>query len=442
MRPIPDPCKERTWLALMNGSGCPAATKQPVTIMSYNILCQKLVRRSLFPYAGKASLKWKRRKDMLLNELMYWSSDIMCLQEVGIEHWYESFAPCFKVNGYDSRMFCSAFKSHGVTISWKKSKFHVVDELGISMDNTMQVCGEVLKTKNVALIVVLRAGPTPGTPPSTNTAAGDADASLNISSNGGGSVPGIIISNTHLFWVPGACYERLQQQIAMLRGLKSIQQKYPGFPVISCGDFNTTPDDAGYDLLTKSRPVNLNEWQLDNLLPRTISDNDNSDGTQDNSDKEPALDASSVLDDNAQPPLSYATIAMTSAEENKEAANTKRRKLEEEEHKLEEQLKIDSERVQRLVKAIQDDYQPMQSCYGTYSELDPSYRTEQWHGEPIFTNYAIWKGTLDYIFFTPETTSLVLREVLSLPAEKRMKPGLPNDTFPSDHVSLIARFDM
>ncbi|KAJ2067269.1 RNA exonuclease ngl2, partial [Coemansia sp. RSA 2337] len=98
------------------------------------------------------------------------------------------------------------------------------------------------------------------------------------------------------------------------------------------------------------------------------------------------------------------------------------------------------ERVQRLTKLIQADNDPLRSCYSTYADLDASYRTEQWVGEPIYTNYAKWKGTLDYIFYRPGQ-GLDVRDVMSLPAEGRMKPGLPNVTFPSDHVALLARFD-
>ncbi|KAJ2883107.1 RNA exonuclease ngl2 [Coemansia aciculifera] len=88
---------------------------------------------------------------------------------------------------------------------------------------------------------------------------------------------------------------------------------------------------------------------------------------------------------------------------------------------------------------IQAENAPLHSCYSTYANLDVAYRTEQWPGEPIYTNYAKWKGTLDYIFYKP-SQGMHVRDVMSLPAEARMKPGLPNESFASDHVSLLARF--
>ncbi|KAJ1668321.1 RNA exonuclease ngl2 [Coemansia sp. RSA 1813] len=430
---IPNACAKRTWLEV--AKNLPSSEKDLLTVMSYNILCQTLIKRIRYPYASKGSLKWKSRRNTLLNELEYWCADVVCLQEMGINHWNEDFDRFFNANGYKSRFFFNIFKSHGVTISWKSKQFHIIDELNVSMDRSAEVCGESLSTQNVALVVVLRRGPEPGSAGASSTETGTEEQI-----NTFGKAPGVIISNTHLYWLPGGCYERLQQQIVLLRGVKAMQQKYPGFPVISCGDFNTTPDDAGYDLLTKPRPVELNEWQLDNLLPRTLEDDDHAeDDDPDNKDDKTVPKGVFGGSNNAEPlPKSYADITASPFDE--EGARIKRIKLEEQERKLEEQMKVDTERVRKLVSTIQRDYEPLKSCYSTYTDLDSAYRTEQWQGEPIFTNYTDWKGTLDYIFFT-SGSGISLREVLSLPEEKRMKPGLPNDTFPSDHVSLIARFD-
>ncbi|KAJ2554266.1 RNA exonuclease ngl2 [Coemansia sp. RSA 1933] len=424
---IPNAWLQRKWLEV--AKDLPSVLeRESLTIMSYNILCQTLIKRTRYPYASKGSLKWKTRKNTLLNELEHWRADIVCLQEMGISHWNEDFDSFFKKSGYKSRFFFNIFKSHGVTVSWKSSVFHVVDELNIPMDGSAEVCGESLGTQNVALIVVLRRGPETGsaTAQSTEQSSGSRTGLID-------KAPGVIVSNTHLYWVPGGCYERLQQQIVLLRGIKSMQEKYPDFAVVSCGDFNTTPDDAGYDLLTKMRPVTLNEWQQDNLLPRTLEDED-----EDDNDDPKSKDSKSASTNNELRPRSYAAIAASPYDE--ESARVKRIKLEEQERKLEEQMKVDAERVQNLVSTIQRDYTPLRSCYGTYADLDSTYLTEQWQGEPIFTNYTDWKGTLDYIFFVPDS-GIYLREVLSLPEEKHLKPGLPNDTFPSDHVSLVARFD-
>ncbi|KAJ2457593.1 RNA exonuclease ngl2 [Coemansia sp. RSA 2424] len=432
MTATPEACRDRKWLSVADATattttGQPSAERS-FTIMNYNLLCQQLIRRTLFPYASQNSLKWKSRKGKLLAEISHWKADIMCLQEVGIEHWHQVFAQHFKQLGYDSRLFFSMKKTHGVAILWKRSKFHLVDELSVRMDSSMDVCGETLQTDNVGLVAALRFG-SAASAECADPYADSVDPEYRIAGNGSSAsgddgVKGIIVSNTHLFWLPGACYERLQQQIAMLAAQRAMQAKHPGFAVISCGDFNTTPDDAGYALLTKTRPVTLNEWQLDNLLPTTLVDED--------VEEEGGSGATSSS-------LSYADMASAGTPSESDSTSNKRRKLEEEERQAEADFVRDQERVQRLVKHIQAENAPLRSCYSTYADLDVAYRTEQWPGEPVFTNYAKWKGTLDYIFFRPGQ-GLHAQAVMSLPAERHMKPGLPNETFPSDHVALLARF--
>ena len=91
-------------------------------------------------------------------------------------------------------------------------------------------------------------------------------------------------------------------------------------------------------------------------------------------------------------------------------------------------------------------------------------------GEPSFTNYTLWKGTLDYIFWmidfdqdplqNVKTVSETLKEektlslhpkdqiwvrflrVLTLPSVGNCLPGLPNSTFPSDHLALMAEVEL
>ncbi len=54
--------------------------------------------------------------------------------------------------------------------------------------------------------------------------------------------------------------------------------------------------------------------------------------------------------------------------------------------------------------------------------------------EPDFTTFTTsWHGTLDYIFLLGE---IHVQQILELPSLSLIEPGIPNDLFPSDHVSL------
>eukprot|EP00439_Symbiodinium_sp_Y106_P084302 s177_g25.t1 len=61
--------------------------------------------------------------------------------------------------------------------------------------------------------------------------------------------------------------------------------------------------------------------------------------------------------------------------------------------------------------------------------------------EATFTNYTEdFKGTLDYIWFTPDNISVLAISQVDDEAELSKETALPSSTRPSDHVSLVATF--
>ena len=92
------------------------------------------------------------------------------------------------------------------------------------------------------------------------------------------------------------------------------------------------------------------------------------------------------------------------------------------------------------------------SVFSSYTTLDPIYAGKDWDGEPKYTTYTEWKGTLDYIFQVENEYEsvhargehphhrLVPCNVLQLPDPSLFVPGLPNHHFGSDHVSLVVEF--
>lgn len=93
--------------------------------------------------------------------------------------------------------------------------------------------------------------------------------------------------------------------------------------------------------------------------------------------------------------------------------------------------------VKNLQESIRN-YPALKSVYSGYGTIDE--KTVQIYGEPKFTHYGtFFKGTLDYILISVDT-ELECRELLLIPNEKDMAPGLPNGLFGSDHVPLMCRF--
>ena len=79
------------------------------------------------------------------------------------------------------------------------------------------------------------------------------------------------------------------------------------------------------------------------------------------------------------------------------------------------------------------------SLYSRYQALKSGDHTAT--GEPPFTCYNDWAGTIDYIFQFAGEDQVTLQELLDLPEESECKKetGLPNELFSSDHLCLMAR---
>jgi len=104
------------------------------------------------------------------------------------------------------------------------------------------------------------------------------------------------------------------------------------------------------------------------------------------------------------------------------------------------------------------------SSYASYRDNDPNHTVnpawekEYFKGEPTYTTYCSWKGTLDYIFLmndndfkyekdhntdiTFNPSYLNVTKNLNIPDCKDLEPGLPNLRFPSDHICIMNEIDI
>lgn len=82
--------------------------------MSYNVLCDKLVTRQLYGYCPNWALSWEYRRKTISEEIKHYSADIISLQEVETEQFYNFFLPELQRDGYDG-IFCP--KSRAKTMS-------------------------------------------------------------------------------------------------------------------------------------------------------------------------------------------------------------------------------------------------------------------------------------------------------------------------------------
>jgi len=87
-------------------------------IVCYNILAQILLEENLFLYENclTNNLKWYRRKDRLIRELLRQNADIFCLQEMQNDHYENFFRPTLKQSGTNKKQRKFLFNSDFIFI--------------------------------------------------------------------------------------------------------------------------------------------------------------------------------------------------------------------------------------------------------------------------------------------------------------------------------------
>lgn len=181
------------------------------------------------------------------------------------------------------------------------------------------------------------------------------------------------------------------------------------FNAILCGDYNTSPNQPTYNFMV-DRPGMKSERLLKFLTPK-----DHNDGDRNSLTKIVNEGVNGWKHNNRNP-----------------------------------ESELDFKRLDEVAKILEhaNNFPLCKSLYGNYTTLVPESKdaSARWEGEPSFTSYALWKGTIDYVFLFPtrkeenSSPSMVPKAIRALPSAKELEPliGLPNDKFGSDHLYLQA----
>lgn len=357
-----------------------------LSVLSYNILCDKYATKSHYGYTPSDVLSWDYRREVILNELKDHDADIVCLQEVDRESFDEYFRRELAVNDYrgvfwpKTRAKTMAEKDaklvDGCATFYKGSKYVCLDKVLIDFANTAinrpDMKGEhdtfnrVMPRDHVAVVTFLE-----------NRMTGSR----------------MIVGNAHIFWDPAFEDVKVVQVAILLEQISKQAEKWakyppctdkaafrhsevdsrgnpdtadepapepsvsleyssgPQIPLIICGDFNAAAGSGVYDLITRGS------------LPGNHPDLGN---------------------------RGYGSLTR--------------------------------EGMAHPFK--------LKSAYSTTAELS-------------FTNYTpSFIGVIDYIWYS--TNALQVRHLLGSVEEEYLRkvPGFPNHHFPSDHLALKAEFSV
>ncbi|KXS19161.1 hypothetical protein M427DRAFT_67300 [Gonapodya prolifera JEL478] len=449
----------------------PPSTK--FTVASYNVLAQCLVRRDFYPWASREALKVKHRHTSLLAHLSHLQPSILCLQE---SDRFASLSTDLTRLGYEceraekesirgSRMDAEG-TGHGVVVAWRKERFRLLQHRAIPLDNHPLASPTPLtpRTGNVAQIAFLALS----LPPSSTSSSQPNEV-------------GLIVTNSHLFWRPQAIYERLRQGWVLCEEARKARleavRNWPelgrgGWPVLMCGDFNTLPTDSLYAVLT-GRPITPE--LISRLQPveeawtgygaTGFGGGKEKVGGDDENGNETSVSKDSLAGETRAGGSTSPTEDDTPASAQPNSPVTRA---------------PNPHPVTYILQRLRRPGMPrLVSTHSRYTALfgrgnrDPKWDRDPsagWDGEPPWTTYAGWSGTLDYVFVgyagergmwregdegcsaqdpgegesegneegEPTREAVVsVTGLLELPPVETVRGGIPNDVYPSDHVPVM-----
>lgn len=384
-------------------------------VMTYNLLAQALIRRTLFPDNGDI-LKWHKRSKVLIKEIKDYDCDVMCLQEVDFAQYKTFWRPELEKIGYNSKFNRGNDKNHGVSIFYKCSIFSIFDTCHVDFDK--EKSGDIIPqtvTKNAGLIVALKINKSPK--------------------------KAVIIGTAHLFWHPFGTYERTRQTYVVLSKCKEFERRvkvlHPEIEQIwnfFAGDFNSQPYDAPYLSICK-KPITY-----DSRCKKVIS---------------------------CSTSFQYSTKRNGGTGEEEEGGNVEKFGENQPKDPVPETFEATKEQ-EELVMKIEKLHNELPlraiSLYSVgYNLVDPENSgCDNDRNEPFFSNWAhSWRGLLDYIFLIKDwdlhedktnvdslstfesENGVVLHKLLKLPHKDEMGLGQPRENeYPSDHLCMIAELSL
>ncbi|XP_056587183.1 CCR4-NOT transcription complex subunit 6a isoform X2 [Triplophysa dalaica] len=261
-----EPPPPRSWIALQE----PERTRPAAlfSVMCYNVLCDKYATRQLYGYCPSWALNWDYRKKSIMQEILNCSADIISLQEVETEQYYNYFLVELKEQGYEgffspksrARTMSECDRKHvdGCAIFYKTEKFslvqkHTVEFNQLAMANSEgseAMLNRVMTKDNIGVAALLEL------------------RKEMIEQSAGKPMHGmekqlLLVANAHMHWDPEYSDVKLVQTMMFLSEVKNIVDKATrslklssvsgetnAIPLVLCADLNSLPDSGVVEFLS------------------------------------------------------------------------------------------------------------------------------------------------------------------------------------------------
>ncbi|KAG0066734.1 Glucose-repressible alcohol dehydrogenase transcriptional effector [Linnemannia elongata] len=259
---VPLPPPEREWITLEDSVAAATTGTDTFTMFCYNILAEKYATAQMYGYTPSWALAWEYRKELILQEVLAYSADIICLQEVESGQYDDYFKDQMKQQGdYDSVFWPKSRAKtmpekdrrnvDGCATFFKASKFTLIDKHLVEFNHialqrpdfrkTEDIFNRVMTKDNISVITLLEHKDTHNR---------------------------VVVANAHIHWDPIFKDVKLVQVAMLMDELDKLSNQWAHLPTSSgatptvssvggklptliCGDFNSEPDSGVYEFLTK-----------------------------------------------------------------------------------------------------------------------------------------------------------------------------------------------
>ncbi|KAA1471720.1 glucose-repressible alcohol dehydrogenase transcriptional effector [Dentipellis sp. KUC8613] len=276
--PLPPSPPEREWKQLISQAERDAIDADPnvetFRVLCYNILCERCATERLYGYTPSWALAWEYRKELILQEILNYDADFLCLQEVDNAQYEDYFVPSLEERGYEGVYWPkSRFKTmndadrrlvDGCATFFKRDKYQLVEKHLVEFSTkamqrpdfkkTDDMFNRVLVKDNIAVICLFE-----------NRKTGTR----------------FIVANTHIYWDPAFRDVKLVQVALLIDEVDKVAShfaKYPPrlpspapkdaspdappprpppvyadgtkIPTIVTGDYNSVPESGVYEYLS------------------------------------------------------------------------------------------------------------------------------------------------------------------------------------------------
>ncbi|THC99076.1 hypothetical protein EYZ11_001472 [Aspergillus tanneri] len=277
--PVHLPPPDRDWVVLDETANSSNNPTEKVTVISLNALCYSSATQSHFGYTPSRVLAWEFRRELILSELRSHDSDIVCLQEVDQGSYNGFFREQLAYNDYKGVYWPrgramgmqeeDAKLVDGCATFFKGSKFILLDKQMINFGQTAvrrpdakgqdDIYNRLWQKDHIAVVLFLE-----------NRLTGTR----------------FIVVNAHLYWDPAFKDVKLIQTAILMEELTKLSDTYAKWPACTdkaafrfseaegeeaspppepapsaeyssgeqiplfmCGDFNSSPGSAAYNLI-------------------------------------------------------------------------------------------------------------------------------------------------------------------------------------------------